>query len=227
MVDVGFKSSESGAETFYATMGRCIAEWSKIDEALFRLCMECIGPSEQSAIVYYRLGGIDIRSGLVNELVESILPRKERKNGGHDHKDLVQWRSLVAEIKTLLGARRRIAHHPVSESRNALSIMSQFEYGGRIFTYLMSDPTGPWMHISTGKHERLRKSSSSEPLILTDLQKHLEDVQKLSGKLQKFHDVLITHGKASPAQNPLPTPSASEKDHHATKPRRRPRSSHP
>ena len=61
-------------QEFYTVVGRCIAEWGNVEDWLFKLCRECLGPYEQSAIVYYRTPGVDVRLKLVDELVRSILP---------------------------------------------------------------------------------------------------------------------------------------------------------
>jgi hypothetical protein len=49
------------ASAFFEALGRCIAEWAFVDEQLFLIFRDCIGLHEQSAIIYYRTPGLDLR----------------------------------------------------------------------------------------------------------------------------------------------------------------------
>jgi hypothetical protein len=40
------------AHEFFEILGRCITAWSHIDDELFRIFMECVGPPEQCSIIF-------------------------------------------------------------------------------------------------------------------------------------------------------------------------------
>src|SRR5580704_14046716 len=100
-------------EEFYMMMGQCIAAWAEVDDELFRIFRDCVGPYEQSAIIYYRTPGLDIRFGLTDEIVRSVLPKKPRRSGSHHHPNVKVWRAAQGDYQDLLAVRRRIAHHPI------------------------------------------------------------------------------------------------------------------
>jgi hypothetical protein len=102
------------ADEFHMMMGYCIAEWATVDEELFLIFRDCLGPYEQSAIIYFRTPGLNVRLGLTDELVLSVLPEKERKSGGHDHPSVKAWQEAIKGFDTLLAVRRRIAHQPIA-----------------------------------------------------------------------------------------------------------------
>jgi hypothetical protein len=57
-------------------IGDCIAEWAGIDDELFRIFQHCTGAKEQqAAIIYYRTPGLNVRLGLVDEIVRSVSPK--------------------------------------------------------------------------------------------------------------------------------------------------------
>jgi hypothetical protein len=63
-------------DEFHMMIGYCIAEWAGIDDELFRIFQHCTEAKEQqAAIVYYRAPGLNVRLGLVNEIVRSVLPQ--------------------------------------------------------------------------------------------------------------------------------------------------------
>ena len=61
---------------FFGLLGQCIAAWALIDDELFRLFQECVGQPEQSAIIFYRTPGLDLRLSLTDEIFRSVLPRR-------------------------------------------------------------------------------------------------------------------------------------------------------
>jgi hypothetical protein len=180
-----------GAE-FFEVLGRCIAAWAAVDDELFRIFSECVSPRELAAIIYYRLPGLDIRLGLIDEIIRSMLPRLS-KPGDHPHTSVKAWGELRAAFDKLLATRRRMAHHPVA-SRHPSSAPPGF-YGyafyGQIFN---SSPTGEsWLEIAAGEHERLRgRPTDQARLNIADLKDHLTNVRKLTNDLNAFlGDVLI------------------------------------
>ena len=58
-----------------------------VEEKLFELFAFALkAPRKQAAIVYYRCSTIDARLNLADELIRSILPRREKNDGGQaDH----------------------------------------------------------------------------------------------------------------------------------------------
>src|SRR5580704_18065915 len=105
MPDEPPKSGQELGDEFHAMVGYCIAEWASVDDELFQIFRHCVGPIEQSAIIYYRTPGLKPRLDLTEELVKSVLPKRTKKSGGHD--------PAVADFEKLLGTRRRIAHQPI------------------------------------------------------------------------------------------------------------------
>ena len=202
-------------DDFYMQIGRCIAGWAEIDEWLFRLCRESIGPYEQSAIVYYRTPGIDIRLGLVDELVKSILPKRSRKSGGHDHPDVKLWKGISSDIRKLLSTRRRIAHHPVKAITNFLLLFTYPEkYGGAN------------LQIQASEYERLRqKDADISPLAISDLMMHAIATDEIGQKLERFYDVLTEHVSASHLPTTPRSPAEHPSQKSSIKPRRRRKSS--
>jgi hypothetical protein len=60
---------EGNRDEFHRVMGSCIAAWAQVDDQLFRIFRSCIGPYDQSAVIYYRTPGLDVRLALVDEIV--------------------------------------------------------------------------------------------------------------------------------------------------------------
>lgn len=199
--------TQSAGEEFYMWIGQCIAEWANVDDALFEIFRECVGPYDQCAIIYYRLPGLDIRFGLTDEIVRSVLPEPEKpkEKGGHDHVSVVAWTKTIKGYQDLLAVRRRIAHHPVDVRIGfapELSVTSHsignFKYRANIFPNPRS-----WFELYVGKHEQLRdKSAGLKSLLLKDLKDHFEGVRNLRGRLLVFlHDVL-KKTRPGPPQKP-------------------------
>ena len=72
------------ADEFHMMIGYCVTHWARVDDELFRIFRHCVGPNEQSAIIYYRTPGLDLRFGLTEELVLSLLPKRPAKSGSHE-----------------------------------------------------------------------------------------------------------------------------------------------
>jgi hypothetical protein len=77
------KSWQELGDEFYIMIGQCIAAWAQVDDELFRIFRSCLGPYEQSAIIYYRTPGLDARFGLTDEIVRSVLPERPNPALGH------------------------------------------------------------------------------------------------------------------------------------------------
>jgi hypothetical protein len=194
MADSPDSAEDHGAE-FHMHMGYCIAEWAAVEEELFRICWQCLGSQvQQAAVVYYRSPSLDTRLTLVDELVESVMPRPQRKSGGHPHAGLKKWTAIRNELIELKPIRNRLAHHPVTPW--------DIEVVG-----LDSGPVSvAWHEIHTGYWEQLRPHTKPyKPLKVDDLTDHRKEVQALTAKLQHFRAVtLLAHVPLPPS----PTGSA-------------------
>src|SRR3954447_14131433 len=80
---------------FYSYVGLCITAWAKVDEELFDILVDVLGTGrEKASIIYYRINMLAGRMGLVDELTASILPKPQKKNGGHHHPLVVEWTNI-------------------------------------------------------------------------------------------------------------------------------------
>jgi hypothetical protein len=79
MLRASTKGYDATRNEFYMMIGYCIAEWAGIDDELFRIFQHCTGAKEQqAAIIYYRTPGLNVRLGLVDEIVRSVLPNRSQ-----------------------------------------------------------------------------------------------------------------------------------------------------
>ena len=79
MADAYVEEWQRNRDEFHMLMGYCMAGWAQVDEWLCRIFVDCIGPIDQSAVIYYRTPGLDVRLGLVDEIVRTtLLPSWER-----------------------------------------------------------------------------------------------------------------------------------------------------
>jgi hypothetical protein len=164
------------ADEFHMLIGYCIATWAQADDELFRIFQNCLAaPLEQSAIVYYRAPGLDVRLGITDELVKSRLPKPARKSGGHPHRSVRSWTEVTGQFRTLLSTRRRIAHQPTGP---------RFE-SFRVGESHVGEPPPSWFEIYVGEYERLR-SGEKPPLKVQDLSEHLKAVIYLRDALRTF-----------------------------------------
>jgi hypothetical protein len=179
------------ANRFYELLGRCIYAWAKVDDELFLIFRDCLGPYEQSAIIFYRTPGLDLRLNLTAEIVESVLPKPERKSGAHPHDSVKIWRKLAKEFRGLLSTRRRLAHHPVSVRADAyFSFDGSSTFGGAPF--YSGQPINPRLELHTGHHEQLRDLSSNlQPLTEDDLKGHLSAVHQLAFDLSEYMKTVL------------------------------------
>ena len=64
MTDNWYEKFLARHDEFHMVMGYCIAAWAAVDEQLFLLFSDCVGPHEQAAIIYYRTPGLDVRGSI-------------------------------------------------------------------------------------------------------------------------------------------------------------------
>jgi hypothetical protein len=174
-------------DEFLMWVGFCITAWARVEEQLFKICEACIqARRDRVAIVYYLSPSINTRLKLVDELVRTVLPKREKTSGAHDHSDLVLWDTLRKDIGALLGTRRRIAHHPV----RARSGHSE----DRPFWFLEESS---WLEIYESETERLRTGhDTAKPLKQDDLVDHVRDVHAVGTRAANFcRSVLPKHAE--------------------------------
>jgi hypothetical protein len=178
-------------DEFHMMIGEYIAAWAQVDDELFRIFQDCIGPLEQSAIIYYRTPGISERFGLTDEIVLSVFPKREKKSGGRDPAEVKAWKAAKDGYGDLLSVRRRIAHHPT-----AIRSGPKFSIFDDVRTF--HQPPSSWFEIYVNQHERLRERSSNlKALRIHDLRKHLIATMALRDRLRRFFLRCINKARAS------------------------------
>jgi len=174
------QSFHRAGDEFYTMIGQCITEWAAVDDALFDIFQDCMGPREQSAIIYFRIQSLATRLSLTDEIVMSVLPKPERpkSQGGHDHPSVKAWKTAKGDFDELLSVRSHIAHHPVGIG---------LEPSGGIM------PPKTWYELSASSKERLRERQSDlKPLRVEDLRDHLGKIIALKGRLADFLQNVLT-----------------------------------
>jgi hypothetical protein len=184
MADDYLETWQKSRDEFHMVMGYCIAAWAQVDDQLFRIFRDCIGPYDQSAVIFYRTPGLDTRLSLTDEIVRvTLLPSWERP-GKRDPR-IKAWSAILSEFRASLAIRGRVAHQPV-----------------RTEPFRVGMPAGAQLtafEIYVGRHEQLRDSAAkSVPLTLGDLKNHLAAVNKLSDRLKAFLDDVLKPATESP-----------------------------
>src|SRR5207253_9378899 len=91
-------------DEFHMAMGYCIAAWARVDDELFRIFRDRLGPYNQSAIIYYRTPGLDSRLSLTDEIVKmTLLSSWERPENDPRPKS---WKAAIKDFRALLSVRR-------------------------------------------------------------------------------------------------------------------------
>jgi hypothetical protein len=162
---------------FHLEMGYCVSAWALVDEVLFSIFQRCVGPWHQCAIIYYRTPGLDIRRGLVDEIVRFILPKPEKNE--HPHEDVKAWAAATRGLNDLLATRRRIAHQQVGVTLYADERPQSPNYN-------------PVMEVFASHYERLRgKDEGGRGIDIERLAQHQADVQLLADRLAAFRDNVL------------------------------------
>jgi hypothetical protein len=173
-------------DEFHLMIGNCIAAWAEVDDELFRIFRDCVGPYEQCAIVYYRMPGLDVRLGCTSELVESVFPKPERRSGGHPHESVKRWRKVQGTFLDLLSVRRRIAHQPVGVRMSFPKRLVHLKSLNKTALERYGLGADSWLEIYMSERERVRAGKEIPGLDLNALKTHLSDVVRLRDSLRDF-----------------------------------------
>lgn len=182
-------------DTLHMIAWKCITEWGAVDEELFQIFRSCIGPYEQSAIIYFGTPEQKVRLGLTDELVLSVLPEKER---GHDHASVRAWKEATADFDDLLDVRRRMSHLPIFPRKVLRDGAVVGQMGFDTATLGSGGISTSWSEKYESPHEQIRSEGGGQsPLTLGELQDHLTAVHALGGRLRAFlRDALSSYAKA-------------------------------
>lgn len=178
-------SDFSSEEIFFAALGRCIAAWAHAEDHLFETCVSVLDTERQrAAIVYYRTPTVDARLSLADELVRTVLPRRDPPSGGHDHPDTLRWDEIRKEILVLLPVRNRLAHHPVAFK----------ELGPVPSLQGWSMPAiASWYESHVSEGEKLRgRHEKTNPLTASDLTYHRVSVESIITQLDLFRAQVLS-----------------------------------
>jgi hypothetical protein len=166
---------------FYQLVGHCIKAWASIEDQLFAACDLILKTNPRLvAIIFYRTPTIDTRLQLTSELLQCVLPQREKAGSGRDHPIVAQWKQFEKEIRELLPIRNLLAHSPVWMVVNSPAV---FDSVGNI--------TSPvTMAIATSPKERLR---GRDPRQISDheLLSHLETINTIRANLAQFISGLL------------------------------------
>jgi hypothetical protein len=168
-------------DDLFLWIGKCITAWARVEEHLFEICVTALGTTKQkTAIIYYRTPTLDARLKLTDELIRTTLPKRERKDGGHDHPDLTNWDNIRKEIGDTLPIRNRLAHHPVANR----TIDGATGAVAELFS---------WHEIYESDSEQLRgHREKPKPLLAPDLGNHRLAIEQLITKLELFRKHVLS-----------------------------------
>ena len=186
-------------DEFYMMIGQCIAEWAGVDDELFNIFQDSIGPREQCAIIYFKIQSLSTRFDLTDEIVKSVLPKPERpkREGGHDHPSVKAWGIAKGDYQDLLSTRSHIAHHPVEIGLEpGRSAPGGEQFATQIFGSPGIAPPRTWYELSASLKERMRERSANlRPLRIEDLRDHLSKVVSLRFRLRNFFENVLTKSR--------------------------------
>jgi hypothetical protein len=209
---------------FYQWIGVCIKAWAAVENKLFDVCeLVLAADRKRAAIVFYRTPTIDTRLSLTSELVLTVLPQRERKDGGHDHPDVFYWKDLVKDIRDLLPIRNLLAHAPIAHAHETEFLDAEGK----------ETMQTSWYEIMTSLEEQL---TGKHELVIQDIElpEYLKKVRGIGQDLTHFYYRLLAKGYAKPVPPEeyvprkaprKPSRSRASTRSHRAKSRRRPGSS--
>jgi hypothetical protein len=187
---------QSLSDEFHMMMGYCIAEWAAVDQELFKIFHLCVGRLTPSAIVYYRMSGLNPRMDATDEIVKSMLQPEPKKSGAHDSPDVEAWKAALGDGRRLLEDRRRIAHHPTGMRFKGANF--DFASDPNLVRLKLQELTGFEIYVSYTERRR-PKSAKLSALGIDDLKSHLVAVTALRDRLNHFfNDVLLNRPELFP-----------------------------
>jgi hypothetical protein len=170
-------SIEAKQNEFMAMVGYCITDWAAVEEQLFGVFYDILEISmERAAIIYLRTPTLESRLSLLDEILHTAYPG-ERKNGGHQHKDLDVWDGILKEIRDLLPVRNRLAHSPIGAG-----IYGTIDDETDTITQIREIRVESSSHV----HERARKPEEKEPLSIQDLTTYRPKISGVHKRLFEF-----------------------------------------
>lgn len=162
---------------FLYQVGGAITQWAQIDERLFRICAAVLGANKQHvAIIYYRTPTISARLTLTDDLLKTVLPQKDKPNGGHDHPTTVSWKSLKDALDGALKIRNQLAHSPAGPRAE---IKNQPDG-----TFAVTDTW--WSSYESGTEKLRGNSAKKADLKISDVKDHAQKVGQLWAHLRDF-----------------------------------------
>jgi hypothetical protein len=158
---MGDKPDLSDTEAaFYQYIGICISEWANVETQLFRLCAFVLKASTQHvAIVFRRTPTLETRLKLADELVMTVLPKRERQDGGHDAPIVIEWKAIQQEFRELMETRNHLAHWPVVRGTSVKIAMNPSTLDMEILSHedtLEMSQSLTELHRGTGKKDGIK-----------------------------------------------------------------------
>ena len=176
------RSLDEQQREFYQYVGVAITEWAHVDEELFNICVSALKCEKHlAAIVYYRINTIYGRLLLVDELITTVFPKPERKDGGHVSAIQQQWIDAKKLIDDELSRRNQLAHCPL---------------GPMVDISESNDPEKPfaitdiWYASYVSGSERLRGKATKKDLTIADVKNHIQQVNLIVHQVREFRRAL-------------------------------------
>jgi hypothetical protein len=162
---------------FYYQVGNAITDWAQVDGRLFSICVSVLKASVQHvAIIYYRTNTLGARLTLVDELLRTVLPKKDHPDGGHDHPITAEWKRLYTDIDSALNTRNQLAHSPVSQ----VAEIDHRPDG----TFGITDVS--WTSYRSNAEQSRGRSGDKKELRTEDVKSHVQLVSDLWTRVRAF-----------------------------------------
>lgn len=132
--------------------------------------------------MFFRTPTFATRLQLTDELLRAVLPKRAKKDGGHDHPAVKEWSGIHARIDDLLATRNALAHQPRTSYANIVVQLSQ-------------DNQPPKLHVTepgtsaimTSQKQSLRSSRPKVNLVLArELPGHHAAAEDIVRKVREF-----------------------------------------
>ena len=180
---------------FYAHLGYCINQWSKIDGLMCECLQFALGTSHhRAAILYYNITAFSFKLQLIDKLMHHAL-RRDKKTS-----QLSEWKEIQKTTSKLANFRNFITHQPV-DGQASFYVDLDPESG-----LVSQDIRQAWWEIRPTKAEvKIGKREETEVYKLTDLLNHRYETEALEKKISIFLAEEKFGGRAivgPPVQNP-------------------------